>query len=82
MAETTAGIKAYEWYAEECKRVNGDIIPTPVASKRFLVLKQAVGVCGFITPVNLLFKFNLKKNVFFLYSYCYKFNLSGIFHFQ
>jgi succinate-semialdehyde dehydrogenase/glutarate-semialdehyde dehydrogenase len=54
MGETESGIKAYEWYAEECKRVNGDIIPSTASSKRFLVLKQPVGVCGFVTPVRLM----------------------------
>jgi hypothetical protein len=46
MAETESSIKAYEWFAEECKRAYGDIIPAPVSNKRFLVVKQPVGVCG------------------------------------
>ncbi|MCE4225268.1 NAD-dependent succinate-semialdehyde dehydrogenase [Methylobacterium sp. C25] len=41
-----------EWFAEEAKRVNGDIIPSPQADKRILVLKQPVGVCAAITPWN------------------------------
>jgi acyl-CoA reductase-like NAD-dependent aldehyde dehydrogenase len=57
MGETEASIKAYEWYAEECKRAYGDIIPAPVASKRFLVVKQPVGVCGMLLSV---FLFQLK----------------------
>lgn len=52
MAEIEASIKAYEWFAEEAKRVYGDIIPAPVSSKRFLVVKQPIGVCGFLTPWN------------------------------
>jgi len=51
MAEIESSIKAYEWFAEEAKRVYGDIIPAPVSSKRFLVVKQPIGVCGFLTPV-------------------------------
>ena len=51
-AEIESSIKAYEWFAEEAKRVYGDIIPAPVSSKRFLVVKQPVGVCGFLTPWN------------------------------
>jgi succinate-semialdehyde dehydrogenase/glutarate-semialdehyde dehydrogenase len=41
-----------EFYAEEAKRVLGEIIPTPKATGRMLVLKQPVGVVGAITPWN------------------------------
>ncbi len=41
-----------EWFAEEGKRVYGDIIPTYQRDKRLLVLKQPVGVCAAITPWN------------------------------
>lgn len=41
-----------EWFAEEGKRVYGDIIPSPQADKRIMVLKQPVGVCAAITPWN------------------------------
>ncbi|MDB6062503.1 MAG: gabD [Verrucomicrobiaceae bacterium] len=41
-----------EWFAEEAKRVYGDIIPHPQADKRIAVLKQPVGVCAAITPWN------------------------------
>ncbi len=41
-----------EWFAEEAKRAYGDVIPTHQADKRILVLKQAVGVVGAITPWN------------------------------
>lgn len=51
-AEIESSIKAFEWFAEEAKRTYGDIIPSPVASKRFMVVKQPVGVCGFLTPWN------------------------------
>ena len=64
MGETESGIKAYDWYAEECKRVNGDLIPSPVLSKKFLVLKQPIGVCGFVTPVRstkFIFQFTFIK---------------------
>ena len=42
-----------EWFAEEARRIHGDIVPSPMPSKRILVLKQPVGVCGMITPVRL-----------------------------
>lgn len=40
-----------EWYAEEAKRVYGDVIPG-ASDKRLLVLKQPIGVCAAITPWN------------------------------
>jgi succinate-semialdehyde dehydrogenase/glutarate-semialdehyde dehydrogenase len=41
-----------EWFAEEAKRIQGDTLATTQADKRFLVLKQPVGVCAAITPWN------------------------------
>ena len=41
-----------EWFAEEAKRVYGDIIPHPQTDKRIAVLRQPVGVCAAITPWN------------------------------
>lgn len=41
-----------EWFSEEAKRAYGDVIPGPAADRRILVLKQAVGVVGAITPWN------------------------------
>ncbi|MBP6999253.1 MAG: aldehyde dehydrogenase family protein, partial [Tepidiphilus sp.] len=41
-----------EWFAEEGKRIYGEIMPTNRADRRFLVLRQPVGVCAAITPWN------------------------------
>ena len=41
-----------EWFAEEGKRVYGDIIPSHKAGARLMVLKQPIGVVGAITPWN------------------------------
>lgn len=41
-----------EWFAEEARRIDGEIIPTPAADRRLLVIKQPVGVCAAITPWN------------------------------
>jgi succinate-semialdehyde dehydrogenase / glutarate-semialdehyde dehydrogenase len=41
-----------EWFAEEAKRIDGDIIPGANPGQRILVLKQPVGVCAAITPWN------------------------------
>ena len=40
------------WFAEEGKRVYGDVIPTTNSQLRYVVLKQPVGVCAAITPWN------------------------------
>lgn len=40
------------WYAEEAKRIYGDVIPTTANDRRFVVIKQPVGVCATITPWN------------------------------
>ncbi|WP_321494010.1 NAD-dependent succinate-semialdehyde dehydrogenase [uncultured Desulfobacter sp.] len=42
----------FEWFAEEAKRVYGDVIPQTVASQRLVVIKQPVGVVAAITPWN------------------------------
>ena len=41
-----------EWYAEEGKRVYGEMIPASHPNKRILVMKQPVGVMAAITPWN------------------------------
>ncbi|WP_018237611.1 NAD-dependent succinate-semialdehyde dehydrogenase [Ensifer sp. BR816] len=41
-----------EWFAEEAKRIDGDIIPGANPGQRIMVLKQPVGVCAAITPWN------------------------------
>jgi succinate-semialdehyde dehydrogenase/glutarate-semialdehyde dehydrogenase len=41
-----------EWFAEEAKRVYGETIPTTDNNKRYLVIKQSIGVCAAITPWN------------------------------
>jgi succinate-semialdehyde dehydrogenase/glutarate-semialdehyde dehydrogenase len=50
--EVAYGASFIEWFAEEGKRVYGDVIPTPVAGRRIIVLKQPVGVVAAITPWN------------------------------
>jgi succinate-semialdehyde dehydrogenase/glutarate-semialdehyde dehydrogenase len=50
--EVTYGAAFIEWFAEEAKRLYGDVIPTHAAGKRILVLKQPVGVVTAITPWN------------------------------
>lgn len=41
-----------QWFAEEGKRIYGDVIPTFAQGRRVVVLKEPVGVCAAITPWN------------------------------
>src|SRR5678816_850837 len=50
--EITYAASFIEWFAEEGKRLYGDIIPGHQADKRIMVLRQPVGVVAAITPWN------------------------------
>ncbi len=50
--EVVYGASFIEWFAEEAKRVYGETIPTTDNNKRFIVIKQPIGVCAAITPWN------------------------------
>ncbi|XP_038689991.1 succinate-semialdehyde dehydrogenase, mitochondrial isoform X2 [Tripterygium wilfordii] len=52
VGEVGYGSSFIEFYAEEAKRIYGDIIPATLADRRLLVLKQPVGVVGAIAPWN------------------------------
>ncbi len=50
--EIAYGANYIEWFAEEAKRIYGDVIPAPSGDKRIVVIKQPVGVVASITPWN------------------------------
>ncbi|MDH3460262.1 MAG: NAD-dependent succinate-semialdehyde dehydrogenase, partial [Burkholderiaceae bacterium] len=50
--EVAYGASFIEWFAEQANRVDGETIPTTDNDKRYLVIKQPVGVCAAITPWN------------------------------
>jgi len=50
--EVMYGASFVEWFAEEAKRVYGDVIPTHLPDRRILTIKQPVGVVAAITPWN------------------------------
>lgn len=50
--EVAYGASFVEWFAEEAKRVYGDIIPNTTADRRSLVIKQPIGVVAAVTPWN------------------------------
>jgi succinate-semialdehyde dehydrogenase/glutarate-semialdehyde dehydrogenase len=50
--EIAYGASFIEWFAEEGKRIYGDVIPTNAHGRRILVTKEAIGVVGAVTPWN------------------------------
>lgn len=50
--EIAYGASFIEWFAEEGRRIYGDIIPGHQKDKRILVMKQPIGVVAAITPWN------------------------------
>ncbi len=50
--EIAIGAQYLRWYAEEARRVKGEIVPAGVNGRRILVTKHPVGVVGMITPWN------------------------------
>jgi len=50
--EVAYGASYIEWFGEQAKRVDGDVIPGPAPDKRIVCIKQPVGVVAAITPWN------------------------------
>jgi succinate-semialdehyde dehydrogenase/glutarate-semialdehyde dehydrogenase len=50
--EAAYGASFVEWFAEEAKRAYGRTIPSTTATRRYVTIKQPVGVCAAITPWN------------------------------
>jgi succinate-semialdehyde dehydrogenase / glutarate-semialdehyde dehydrogenase len=50
--EVGFGAAFIDWYAEEAKRITGDVLSTYSADRRIVLLKQPVGVVGAVTPWN------------------------------
>lgn len=50
--EVMYGASFIEWFAEEAKRVSGDVMSSTWSDKRMMVLRQPIGVCAAITPWN------------------------------
>ena len=50
--EIAYGASYIEWFAEEAKRIYGDVIPPPAGDKRVVCIRQPVGVVACITPWN------------------------------
>ncbi|XP_054280197.1 glutarate-semialdehyde dehydrogenase [Macrosteles quadrilineatus] len=52
LGEVNYGNSFVEWFSEEARRVNGDIIQSPQRSKEMMMIKQPIGVAALITPWN------------------------------
>ncbi|CZF79079.1 Succinate-semialdehyde dehydrogenase [NADP(+)] GabD [Grimontia celer] len=50
--EVAYGASFIQWFAEEGKRTYGETIPTPMADRRIMTIRQPVGVAAAITPWN------------------------------
>lgn len=59
--EVGSTIAFFKWYAEESRRVYGDLIPASAPNKRISVLKQPIGVVGAITPWNFPLSMSARK---------------------
>lgn len=59
--EIAYGASFIEWFAEEAKRVYGDVISSAISSQRLIVIKQPIGVVAAITPWNFPFSMITRK---------------------
>lgn len=50
--EVIYGNSFIEWFAEQARNIRGEIIPSPIQSKRIIIEHQPIGVVGLITPWN------------------------------
>ncbi|WP_321944276.1 NAD-dependent succinate-semialdehyde dehydrogenase [Paraburkholderia tropica] len=59
--EVAYGASFVEWFAEEARRVDGDVLQSPRGDQRILVIRQPIGVCAAITPWNFPFAMITRK---------------------
>jgi len=50
--EVTYGASYVAWYAEECLRIRGEILPSIIPGKLQMIVKEPVGIAAIITPWN------------------------------
>jgi succinate-semialdehyde dehydrogenase/glutarate-semialdehyde dehydrogenase len=60
-AEMKLGADYIQWFAEEARRINGEIIPSPWKDRQILVMREPVGVVGAISPWNFPFSMLSRK---------------------
>ena len=59
--EMLLGADYVQWFAEEARRLNGEIIPSPWPNRQLLVTREPVGVVGAISPWNFPFSMLARK---------------------
>ena len=59
--EVLGGAGYIQWFAEEARRVNGEVIPSPWADRKIMTTREPVGVIGAITPWNFPFSMLARK---------------------
>ena len=59
--EVLLGAAYVQWFAEEARRTNGDIVPSPWPGRQILVTREPVGVVGAISPWNFPFLMLARK---------------------
>lgn len=59
--EMQLGANYLQWFAEEARRTNGEIIPSPWKDRQILVTREPVGVVGAISPWNFPFSMLARK---------------------
>lgn len=59
--EVTVGAGFFQWFAEEARRVYGEVVPSAAPDRRVLTFKQPVGVVAAITPWNFPFSMVTRK---------------------
>lgn len=52
LGEIAYGASFVKWFAEEARRIDGSVIPSPAGDRQIVVLKEPVGVCAIVTPWN------------------------------
>lgn len=60
-AEIKLGADYIQWFAEQARRINGEIIPSPWQGRQILVTREPVGVVGAISPWNFPFSMLARK---------------------
>lgn len=60
-AEIKLGADYIQWFAEEARRINGEIIPSPWQDRKILVTREPVGVVAAISPWNFPFSMLARK---------------------
>lgn len=52
LGELAYGNSFVEWFAEEARRIYGEIIPSPHKQKQMFITREPIGVAALITPWN------------------------------